>query len=139
METKKCKVCEQEKPLDSFYRCGRCIQGRMSTCKLCDVQGKKVEKEEKIHQFNLDFRRTDESYYVLAGATKKDYEMMWEILEKMGYDCHSDIHQQFLEKFNFTLKVPMKKKKKRHVTTFDVDGNYHPRDEKKPPLTSEGL
>lgn len=133
METKICRVCEVEKPLESFYKCAKCIQGRMPTCKICDLQGKKVEKEEKIHQFNLDFRRKDEQHYILAGATPNDYEVMWEILGKMGYNCHGDIHQQFLDRFNFKIDVPMEYKKKKHTTTFDVEGKYHARDEKKNP------
>ena len=122
METKVCKACGIEKSVSSFYNCKACRGGKASTCKVCKLQGKPVIKE-KPHPFNLAFRRSEIHHYTMAGTTPNDYEMMWEILHGLGYNCDGDIHQQFLEKMRFKYEVQLKYKKKSHITTFDKDGN----------------
>lgn len=133
MEKRICNACDIEKSLDSFYNCKGCRQGKMSVCKICRIQGNLANKnKDKVHQFNKDFRRTDVIHYNLAGCTPKDYEMMWEVLEQMGYDCEGNIHQQFLDSMKFKYDVQLKRKKKTHVTTFDKDGKYNGRNKKTP-------
>ena len=131
METRICNACKIEKSLESFYRCKNCRQGRISICKVCKTQGKVVEKD-KVHKFNIDFRKSDIQHYNLAGCTPKDYEMMWEVLEQMGYDCYGDLHQQFLDRMKFKYDVKLKYRNKLHTTTFDKDGKFTPRNKKTP-------
>ena len=90
--------------------------GRAGSCKMCVVQKKTTKKleEGKIHPFNKEFRRSETSWYSMAGCTKQDYMDMWEILGQMGYDLEKDIHQQFLDKFNVYEKYPMKYRKRKH-------------------------
>jgi len=135
MEKKKCKTCEQEKTLDSFYACKNCINGRAGSCKICVVQrrtGKKRE-EGKIHPFNKEFRMSEESHYSMAGATKQNYEDMYDILSKIGYDVRGDVHQQFLDRHNPNEKYPMKYKKRK----YNTDNYYLPDGEINPQSKSE--
>lgn len=133
MEKIICNACEIEKSLDSFYNCKACRGGKMSICKICKVKGLTSKKSEnKVHQFNKDFRKSDIQHYNLAGCSTNDYELMWEILEKIGYDCHGDIHRQFLDRMKFKYDVNIKYRKKHHTTTFDKDGKYTPRNKKTP-------
>ena len=93
MEKKICKTCQQEKPMESYYSCKNCIGARAGSCKMCVVQKKTTKKLEqgKIHPFNHEVRRSEASWYSMAGATKKDYEDMYDILSKMGYDVWGDV------------------------------------------------
>lgn len=134
MEEKKiCNVCKIEKSIESYYKCKECRNGRVSICKICKQKGLTVNKEDKIHQFNQMWRQSDIKYYNLAGCSPKDYEMMWEILEKIGYDCQGEIHRQFLDRMKFKYDVDIKYRNKPHTTTFDKDGKYTNKN-KKPPL-----
>jgi hypothetical protein len=104
--------------------------GRQGSCKICVVQrrtGKKRE-EGKIHPFNKEFRRSEESYYNMAGTTKKDYDDMYDILSKIGYDVWGDVHKQFLDKHNVNEKYPMKYKKRK----YNTDNHYLPNGEINP-------
>ena len=135
MEKKICKTCEKEKSLESFYSCKNCITGRQGSCKMCVFQGRTAKKKEegKIHPFNKEFRRSDESYYNMAGTTKKDYDDMYDILAKIGYDVWGDVHQQFLDKYNLNKKYPMKYKKRK----YNTDNYYLPNGEINPEGRSE--
>ena len=115
MENKICRTCGMLKSLEKFYGCKNCTDGRAGSCKICSIQKKTSKKiaEGKIHPFNKEFRRSETSWYSMAGSTKQDYMDMWEILGQMGYDLEKDIHQQFLDKFNVYEKSPMKYKKRK--------------------------
>jgi hypothetical protein len=127
MKKIKCNSCEIEKDITSFYKCKECVDGVSKVCKLCRVQGIKSRKNETtIHPFNKEFRRSEESYYNMAGTTPKDYKDMWEILILMGYNVEGDIHLQFINKMNQTLLKPLKYKKKKHITSFLPNGERHP-------------
>ena len=117
MNQKICKTCGVMKPLEQYYSCKNCNMGRAGSCKMCVVQKKTTQKLEqgKIHPFNKEFRRSETSWYSMAGCTKQDYMDMWEILGQMGYDLEKDIHQQFLDKFNVYEKYPLKYRKRKHV------------------------
>ena len=109
--------------------------GRAGSCKMCVVQKKTTQKleEGKIHPFNKEFRRSESSWYSMAGSTKQDYEDMYEILSQIGYDLEKDIHQQFLDKFNVYEKYPMKYKKRK----YNTDNYYLPNGEINPVSKSE--
>jgi len=125
-----CNSCQVEKDLSSFYKCKECRDGVSKVCKICALtkrrKGKEM-KEEKIHPFNKEFRRSEESYYNMAGTTPKDYKDMWEILSLMGYNVEGDIHLQFINKMNQTLLKPLKYKKKKHITSFLPNGERNPK------------
>ena len=131
-----CNSCQVEKDLTAFYKCKNCKDGVGKVCKMCKNQGRKSTKSERtVHSFNKEFRRSDESYYNMAGTTPKDYKDMWEILSLMGYNLEKDIHHQFVDKINQTLLKPMKYKKKKHITSFLPNGDPQPnrRGQKKTP------
>ena len=133
MEKIKCNACEVEKDITSFYKCKECRDGVSKVCKMCKVKGlKSKQSQNKIHQFNKDFRKSDIQHYNLAGCTPNDYGLMWDILEQMGYDCYGDIHQQFLDRMKFKYDVNLKYRNKPHITTFDKDGKFTPRNKKTP-------
>ena len=133
MEKIKCNSCEVEKDIKSFYKCKECRDGVSKVCKMCKVKGlKSKQSQNKIHQFNKDFRKSDIQHYNLAGCTPNDYGLMWDILEQMGYDCYGDIHQQFLDRMKFKYDVNLKYRNKPHITTFDKDGKFTPRNKKTP-------
>jgi hypothetical protein len=129
MEKIKCNSCEIEKDITSFYKCKECKDGVAKVCKLCRNQGRKSTKSERtIHSFNKEFRRSDESYYNMAGTTKKDYDDMYYILSKIGYDVWGDVHKQFVDKHNVNEKYPMKYKKRKYNTEnhFLPNGEVNP-------------
>jgi len=122
-----CNSCEIEKDLTAFYKCKNCNDGVMKVCKMCKNQGRLSTKSERtVHSFNKEFRRSDESYYNMAGTTPKDYKDMWEILSLMGYNLEEDLHLQFIKKWNQTLLKPLKYKNKKHITSFLPNGERHP-------------
>jgi hypothetical protein len=135
MNQKICKTCGVMKPLEQYYSCKNCNMGRAGSCKMCVVQKKTTQKLEqgKIHPFNKEFRRSESSWYSMAGATKQDYDDMYEILSLIGYDLEKDIHQQFLDKFNVYEKSPMKYKKRK----YNTDNYYLPNGEVNPASKSE--
>jgi hypothetical protein len=127
MEKIKCNSCEIEKDITSFYKCKECRDGVSKVCKLCKTQGRKSRKSEAtIHPFNKEFRRSEDSWWTMAGTTPKDYKDMWEILILMNYNLEEDIHLQFIKKWNQTLSKPLKYKKKKHITSFLPNGEPHP-------------
>lgn len=129
-----CNACLSEKDISSFYKCKECKDGVSKICKLCKIKGMKSQKsEDYIHPFNLEFRRTEERHFSLAGCSKSDYEQMYQLLTRMGYDVEKDIHQQFLDRYNPELDKPMKyKKRKGRPSFFLPDGSVA--EQKKPPL-----
>lgn len=126
MEKIVCNACGVEKDIKSYYKCKECKYGVMKVCKLCKNKGASSKKsDDYIHPFNLEFRKSEQSHFSLQGCTPQDYQMMYQILSLMGYNVSDgDIHQQFLDRFNPTLKTPMKyKKRKGKQTTFLPDGS----------------
>lgn len=148
VEKKICTVCNLEKSLDSYYACKNCKNGKLSICKLCKVKGLKVNKDHIIHPFNQMWRRSEESFFSLNRVTKEDYEIMWQLLQDMGYDTSGDIHRQFVDKINSQAKKPVKYRKKTLDTQpkWLANGERNPRNpnknvsiSKKTPTDGEGL
>jgi len=111
MEKKICKACLIEKSIDSFYRCKNCVNGRAGTCKICKQKGNKIVRD-KIHPFNLMWRKNNTDFFSMNRVTKEDYVLMWQLLEKLGYDTSKDVHQQFMDKVNSNQDKPLKIKKR---------------------------
>ena len=88
------------------------------------------------------WRQPDSKFFSLSGVRKEEYELMWELLKQMGYDVNKDIHQQFIDRYNPTMKKPMKYRKRSKseesqwfangVRNLDKNVNVN-----KNPLTSE--
>ena len=131
MEEKKiCSVCKIEKSIESFYRCNKCLNGRVSICKICKQKGLRVNKDHIIHPFNQMWRQSEERFFSLNGVKKEDYVTMWELLQQMGYDTDKDkdIHQQFLDRHNPSSKKPMKYKNRAlsDRSQWYADGSKNP-------------
>lgn len=59
---KRCRVCDDEKPLDEFYRNPSHADGRMNTCKLCHCAHTGRNKEiRKLHRLRRRARRLAEA------------------------------------------------------------------------------
>lgn len=111
MEKQECKICKVEKSIESFYRCKNCLTGRLGVCKICKQKGLNIPKD-KIHPFNQMWRKPESDFFSLNRVTKKDYELMWQLLAEMGYDTSKEIHPQFMEKVNSQTNKPIKVKRK---------------------------
>jgi hypothetical protein len=143
MEEKKiCNACKIEKSIESFYRCKNCRGGKLPICKTCKQHGVKVNKDHIVHPFNQMWRQPDSKFFSLSGVRKEEYELMWELLKQMGYDVNKDIHQQFIDRYNPTMKKPMKyrKRSKSEESQWFANGVRNPNKNvnvNKNPLTSE--
>ena len=129
MKKIKCNSCEIEKDITSFYKCKECRDGVSKVCKMCKNQGRKSTKgQTTIHPFNKEFRKSDAAHFSMAGCTKQDYEDMYYILTKIGYDVSGDVHKQFVDKHNVNEKYPMKYKKRKINTDchYLPDGTVNP-------------
>jgi hypothetical protein len=74
--------------------------------------------ERRLSKFTEENRRA---------LIKQDYNVVYSFLETIGYDLTKDIHQQFLDRHNPNLKVPMKYQKKKvgDVPVVFPDGTYN--------------
>ena len=134
MEEKICKACLIEKPLKEFYKSKIMKSGYLNVCKLCRAEGNLIPKEDK------DYKSKD-TYGKMAPTTKKDYEMLYEFLSKIGYDVNQDIHQQFLDKWNPKCVKPMKYKNrpKLAINGYLPNGEKNPNKKKSPSNLDEDL
>jgi len=109
--------------------------GRAGSCKMCIIQKRTTKKlqDGKIHPFNKEFRKTEKAHFSMAGCTKQDYEDMYYILTKIGYDITKDIHKQFIDRHNVNKKYPMKYKKRK----YNTENYYLPNGEVNPESKSE--
>jgi hypothetical protein len=57
-ETKRCNVCQQDKPLDQFYRASGCVDGRRGDCRTCFQAKAKQRKEADPALKEIARRRT---------------------------------------------------------------------------------
>jgi len=135
MENKICRTCGMLKSLDQYYSCKNCTDAHAGSCKICSLQRRtnQILSQGKIHPFNKEFRRSEDSHFSMAGCTKQDYEDMYDILTKMGYDVWGDVHKQFVDKFNVNEKYPMKYKKRK----YNTENYYLPNGEINPVSKSE--
>ena len=83
METKKCRTCDQAKPLDDFYRNPRGFVGHRPDCKAC-----LSEKRKAAYAAGDPGRNRDVSYEQLLkrefGMTLDDYNAL---LRKQAHRC----------------------------------------------------
>lgn len=115
----------------------------MKICKNCRLHGRKTKRYEgKTHPFNEEFRKTEQRHYSLNGCGKNEYQHLYLIMEKLGFDVNKDIHQQFLDRHNPSLEEPMKYKKRHYAMEnfYLPDGSVNPLSDKKKPVDNiEGL
>lgn len=128
-ETRICKACDVEKPLNKFHSCKNCSQGTVGVCKVCKSKGLKVPKDYKVPKFNQNWSLTDDKLMHIHGVSKEDYLSMYEFLRGIGYDVEQDVHQQFLDKWNPVSKKRMKYKKRNELKSLNT---YLPNGEKNP-------
>lgn len=91
MNMKRCTGCKETKPIECFGYLKRSQDGRAYRCKEC-AKLYKQKKEE------------GSSYFNLYGATEEDYETMFLLLQRIGYDIFGDVSQQFCDKWNLKYK-----------------------------------
>lgn len=107
MDKKICKNCLIEKSISSFYKKTTTKDKLMSVCKICHKSKSKRIKPSKITDSN------NSNHYKIHRTTKEDYLLMYDMLKLIGYDYNNgDIHQQFINKWNYVLDKNMKYKKR---------------------------
>ncbi len=80
METKKCKVCGEDKPLDEFYK-NRL--GYTDVCKCCVTKKRKCSREKKDETNQLRRQLEDKRTIAISDFTPR--ELMQE-LKRRGYE-----------------------------------------------------
>lgn len=131
-----CNACEVEKQKSSFHNCKNCKDGIVKICKTCKLQGRhSLKVKEQIHPFNEEFRQTEKKHYSLNGCGKNEYQHMYMLMEKMGFDVNKDIHQQFLDRHNQKLHEPLNYKLRNYnmKNCYLPDGSVNPLGQKKTP------
>lgn len=138
MEKYICNACGIEKDRTFFHLCSKCTDGIIKICKTCKNRGLKSNKiKVKQHTFNTSYRIGEKGHFSLAGCGAPDYRQMYLLLTEMGYDVNKDVHQQFLDKHNPQIDIPMKYKKRQYNTDnfYLSDGT---KNKKKPLPKSRG-
>jgi hypothetical protein len=105
LKSKLCCACKKEKDIKSFYvnkymptgydpRCKMCKQSKIR-CRVANGEGKKssvVKKRNSPQLWNVG---------------KQDWLDTYNFLEKIGYDLHTNIHEQFCSKHNLKPRERM--------------------------------
>ena len=114
-----CAACELELPIYEFWGDNSNEGGKNRRCKTCVKTKNLIPLENRLSKI------TDESRKALL---KAEYDTVYSFLEAIGYRLDQDIHQQFLDRHNPKLKVPMtyQKKRKSDMPAFFPDGTYNP-------------
>jgi hypothetical protein len=117
-ETKICAACEIEQSIDEFWGDSSLEGGHNRRCRTCVRARILIPIERRINKFTEETRKAN---------LKDEYDTLYLFLERIGYDLTKDIHQQFLDRHNQKLKVPMKyqKKRKSDMPAFFPDGTYN--------------
>jgi hypothetical protein len=117
-QTKICAACELELPLSEFWGDKSYNDGRSRRCKTCFRTKKLIPPENKLQKYKEQ---------TMKDILKGQYGVVYSFLESIGYDLSIDIHQQFLDRHNQYLEVPMKyqKKRKSDMPAFFPDGTYN--------------
>lgn len=84
---KMCISCGDIKPMKSFYKSKRYLDGYMSRCKECYKNS--IFKDKDYPSFGA---------INIAQIDKDSFNDMNEVLSSMQYDTSKDIHQQFIER-----------------------------------------
>lgn len=105
-----CNECRKVKPLEEFHNKTSDPTGKQPKCKVCNSEWFKTYRKRK----NSDRRVVDRQYDEpkMTSTTKTDWCLMYYTLQKLGYNIHEDIHQQFLDKHGLTKYNERPKKNK---------------------------
>jgi hypothetical protein len=86
MDLKECISCRIKKRINRFYKSNQYPDGHMSRCKDC---------------YEYTSNRNDLRAWAILDLSQVDQESMdlvYYILEELGYDSKKDIHQQFVDR-----------------------------------------
>ena len=103
-----CVKCGIEKEESEYGKSPLNKNGSKTSCKQCwsdyfrNYRKYKYASSKKLDYLNLN------------GATKEDYEAMYEIMKKLGDDPTGNISQQFCDKYGLKYK----ERNKRHINAF---------------------
>ena len=117
-ETRICAACEIEQPIYEFWGDNSIVGGKNRRCRTCVRNKILIPTERRLSKFSEQSRKD---------LLKEEYDIVYSFLETIGYDLTKDLHQQFLDRHNPNLKVPMKyqKKRKSDMPAFFPDGTYN--------------
>lgn len=76
LETKVCKKCQRELPLESYHKCSRSKSGRQSSCKSCKAkyhQKRYANNKEHINKVNKKWRDKNKEYFSKWKEENKEY------------------------------------------------------------------
>lgn len=112
LELKTCCACKKEKEIKSFYRNAAMPSGWESRCKLCKKTGVKcrASKDDDGRKKNGKTRNSPQ----LWNVCKQDWIDTYDFLKSIGYDLHTNIHEQFCLKHNLKPRPRMKEKSKQY-------------------------
>jgi hypothetical protein len=118
IETKICAACEIEQPMNEFWGDNSIKNGKSRRCKTCVKTKNLIPLENRINKFSEQSRKE---------LLKEECDLVYQFLQAIGYDLSKDLHQQFLDRHNPNLKIPMKyqKKRKSDIPAFFPDGTYN--------------
>ena len=119
---KKCRVCEQTKEIEKFYVVINNTDGYDHKCKVCRLIHNKYVRNNPVKKRIKDEVEPkvafDSFNYRLSTVKKEDFYLMYEFLEKLGYDIKGDIHQQFIDRHNIST---YKKRKPESINKWTYD------------------
>jgi hypothetical protein len=78
-----CKICKKELPYTSFHKTTPKYFDRSDVCKRCEHK----------HWGNTNHMTFKENY------SDEEYEVLYEMLDLMGYDTSKNIHIQFMMRY----------------------------------------
>ena len=113
---KKCRICNELKPLEGYRLRPGNLDGRDNKCKECDKEYQRKYKEG--YRIRSDVNYISSNYIDIKGIRKSEWCQTYRILSILGYNLSEDIHTQFVEKHpGMTLKT----RPARNVKSFTPD------------------
>jgi uncharacterized protein (DUF1919 family) len=102
-----CSQCLIYKEPINFYKSDKYPDGKMYKCKICfqeyRTKTKAQRKQERMEKIKLN-TLPDVQMAKMTQCSKEDYELMYEFLNRVGYDPTKNIAKQFAEKWGVKYK-----------------------------------
>lgn len=107
-KSKICCACKKEKDITSFYRNAMMATGYESRCKFCKQSKNRCRAENGKDKRSDNGKKRNSPQ--LWNVRREDWIDTFNFLEKIGYDLHTNIHEQFCSKYNLEPRPRMKEK-----------------------------
>lgn len=91
---KKCRVCNQVKPLTEYRKRPGNLDGLDNKCKECDKEYQRKYKEG--YRARSDVNYIESKHIDMKGIRKSEWCQTYRILSILGYNVEDDIHTQFV-------------------------------------------